>query len=281
MEIETNEINNSIDKSRVINVSKSTLESLVCSICKMIPYKPVTCSKCEVHFCRPCIKQLITKTNRKICPNNCQYVERESSNLLFSLLSKLLIKCRYYEDGCIATLPYDSIFKHERLCENNLFICTFCKKHMSGKAKNGHLEHSCIGDLKYTNGQLKKENELLKSSYKKEIQEKKEYKKKYEDLQLLTSESENNNTIGNSSNRKGDIEETILLPFPPEKIKRQCVEWLESRNIEFSKVEIVFQDAEFMLYSKETLNPGDQILFIPRAQTYSFRSIHDSNHSTH
>ena len=274
MEVETTESNKGIDKMRIVNSSssKNTIDTLLCKICTMIPYKPVSCSKCETHFCRSCIKNWLNQnqTKRNVCPNNCIYEEKKSLNIMNNLLSKLLVKCRYYEDGCTATLPYESIFNHEQICQNNSFLCTFCGKQMPGKAKNGHLEHSCIGDLQYTNKQLKKENQLLKDNFKKEVKENNEYKKIYKDLLTNTSEL----SIVTS---RSEEEDTVVLPYSAEKIKRLYLEWLSSKQIKFSNIEIIFQDNEFMIYSKENLNAGDQIMFIPRSQVFSFNSIQDSD----
>ncbi|CAF3552036.1 unnamed protein product, partial [Adineta steineri] len=78
-----------------------------------------------------------------ICPNNCDYKQRQRPPLLLvQLLSKLQIICKNHYTGCKDVLSYESLEQHEHECDFQMEQCTGCSKSMLKKERNIH-EKTC------------------------------------------------------------------------------------------------------------------------------------------
>ncbi|UJR12110.1 hypothetical protein I4U23_016288, partial [Adineta vaga] len=108
--------------------------------------EPLTCETCENSFCNNCITLWLEK-HPDICPNNCDYKQRQRPPLLLvQLLSKLQITCKNHHTGCKDILSYESLEEHERQCGFQLEQCTGCSEAMLKKERNIELQcHVCQG----------------------------------------------------------------------------------------------------------------------------------------
>ncbi|CAF4112495.1 unnamed protein product, partial [Adineta steineri] len=200
-----------IDVDRIVNSKESSIDLITCLICHDILWKPVTCEICENSFCNDCITLWLEK-HPSICPNNCDYKQRQRPPLLLvQLLSKLQIICKNHYTGCKDVLSYESLEQHEHECDFQMEQCTGCSKSMLKKERNIHektcdqIELQChVCQLKYRriNGHNEVEclqNCLVQQQIKIQVLEENDRKQKIvlEKLQmkLTTLENLNNRRI--------------------------------------------------------------------------------------
>jgi WD40 repeat protein len=130
--METNTINNlysqilpvmtsGISQELLTDNHKSIGTELICAICLETVFDPVMCSSCENLFCKPCIDQLLIKSDR--CPNQCIFTEKEKNIMLKKLLNKIEFKCLYNQKGCSSIIPYSEFVKHICTCDYGNFKC--------------------------------------------------------------------------------------------------------------------------------------------------------------
>ncbi|CAK74299.1 unnamed protein product (macronuclear) [Paramecium tetraurelia] len=123
-----------IDVVRILNFEevKVFIDELICPICSYILIDPRICSDCSQGFCKQCLTQWFNKYHLKSCPC-CRSISNEPDDgskapkLLFKLLSKLKISCKYQNNGCKQAIWYESKEKHyEKECEYKAIICQYC-----------------------------------------------------------------------------------------------------------------------------------------------------------
>ncbi|CAF1543023.1 unnamed protein product [Adineta ricciae] len=150
-----------IDVDRIVNSNGNSTDLITCSICHDILWKPCTCEICENSFCDDCISLWLEK-HPNVCPNNCEYKQRQRLPLiLVQLLSKLKILCKNQQTGCQDILSYESLEQHECQCDFQIEQCIGCSKAMPKKERNIHEPlceqvelqcHVCQGKYKRMNG---------------------------------------------------------------------------------------------------------------------------------
>ncbi|CAD8131738.1 unnamed protein product [Paramecium pentaurelia] len=117
-----------IDQSRIFNLAevKVFLDEVICPICCHIIVAPKICKECDQSFCSRCIEKWFQKSPNQQCPC-CRKSQNYKSNFYFNqgimdgkvpkvllkLLSKLLLTCRYSQEGCEEIITYDFREKHE------------------------------------------------------------------------------------------------------------------------------------------------------------------------
>ncbi|CAD8166077.1 unnamed protein product [Paramecium octaurelia] len=123
-----------IDVVRILNFEevKVFIDELICPICSYILIDPKICLDCSQGFCKQCLTQWFNQYHLKSCPC-CRSISNEPEDgakapkLLFKLLSKLKISCKYQNNGCKQAILYDSKEKHyEKECEYKSIICQYC-----------------------------------------------------------------------------------------------------------------------------------------------------------
>ncbi|CAD8070567.1 unnamed protein product [Paramecium primaurelia] len=117
-----------VDQSRIINLSevKVFLDEVICPICCHIIIDPKICSECDQTFCGKCILRWFQKSPNHQCPccrkdlnkkngyyNNQSIMDDKVPKVMLKLLSKLMLTCRYRQDGCEEIISYDFREKHE------------------------------------------------------------------------------------------------------------------------------------------------------------------------
>ncbi|CAF1245687.1 unnamed protein product [Adineta steineri] len=127
-----------IEVNCIVNSKESSIDLITCLICHDILWKPVTCEICENSFCNDCITLWLEK-HPSVCPNNCDYKQRQRPPLLLvQLLSKLQVICKNQHTGCEDVLSYESLEQHEHECDFHMEQCTGCSKSMLKKERNIH-----------------------------------------------------------------------------------------------------------------------------------------------
>ncbi|CAD8167700.1 unnamed protein product [Paramecium pentaurelia] len=123
-----------IDVVRILNFEevKVFIDELICPICSHILIDPRICLDCSQGFCKQCLSQWFNQYHSKTCPC-CRSISNQPNDgsqapkLLFKLLSKLKISCKYYNNGCTESICYDNKEKHyDNECEYRLIICQYC-----------------------------------------------------------------------------------------------------------------------------------------------------------
>lgn len=173
-------------------IPEDILNSLICSLCKGILYKPFQCNKCKKTFCRTCIETFQLNNNQKL-PCNCNsnnYTLLDKN--IKQYLSKIYFICPY---NCSdEKLDYINIINHLFNCQNKKVNCPKCNNLIErNKLKNPDEEISksinisiLKDELFQTKDEIRKllsELNLLKSlnkknTIKKPKEEKKEIPKK-------------------------------------------------------------------------------------------------------
>ncbi|CAK76813.1 unnamed protein product (macronuclear) [Paramecium tetraurelia] len=127
-----------IDQSRIFNYAevKVFLDEVICPICCQIIVNPRVCKECDQSFCGRCIEKWFQNSNQQ-CPccrkskishsnayQNLGIMEGKVPKVLLKLLSKLLLTCRYSQDGCEEIITYDFREKHENnYCQYQQLDC--------------------------------------------------------------------------------------------------------------------------------------------------------------
>ena len=123
---ENKNISLTLDESMIKNIEEYKLikDLIKCAICSGILIRPKQCQECESFFCENCINNW--KTTTDICPKRCSnFIIKEASKLMKSLLDKLIIQCTY----CKNEFNYENyIYKHFPECyrRNRMVKCPIC-----------------------------------------------------------------------------------------------------------------------------------------------------------
>jgi hypothetical protein len=116
---------------RIVSSDGSSTDLITCLICHDILWKPVTCELCENSFCTACITAWLGKNKTNVCPNNCDYRQRQRVPLLLvQLLSKLKLTCENNMNGCREVLAYESLEQHQLHCGFEMKQCKGCLQTM-------------------------------------------------------------------------------------------------------------------------------------------------------
>lgn len=89
------------DKDRFVN-KDSILSDLICAICTDVISDPIQ-TPCEHCFCKSCISRWLEE-EQKSCPIDRKQLTQEDlkkpNRVTLQLLSNLVVRCRYFVDGC-------------------------------------------------------------------------------------------------------------------------------------------------------------------------------------
>ena len=111
-------------KSLICKENYEIAKYISCQICKEIPLNPITCKNCETIYCNECLNN----NNIKKCNINCERFEKKDlSNLLKKLLSKIKLRCYFYESGCEEIILFKNFINHIKNCEYSEYICSNCQ----------------------------------------------------------------------------------------------------------------------------------------------------------
>jgi len=113
-------------KSLICKEHHEIAKNISCQICKEIPLNPITCKNCETIYCKECLNNNINKIKK--CNINCERFEKkELSILLKKLLSKIKLRCFFYESGCEEIILFKNFINHIKNCEYSEYICSNCQ----------------------------------------------------------------------------------------------------------------------------------------------------------
>jgi hypothetical protein len=163
------EFNDSIwvSENRYETIPQSSLVELV--ICPIIPHillDPVSCPKCETHFCRKCLEKSMEKDSR--CPVCRQDIHiSPPQKILNNLLDRLRVHCFNFEKGCELPIKYShqrshreeclyqevvcdrfrcgstmlrmDLESHRKQCETELIACDYCQLDFTRSELRSHL----------------------------------------------------------------------------------------------------------------------------------------------
>ena len=105
-------------------IPKDILNTLICSLCNGIFYKPFQCNKCNKIYCRTCIETYQLNNNEKL-PCNCNinnYTLVEKN--IKQNLSKIYFKCPF---NCSdEKFDYINVINHIFQCKNKNVNCPKC-----------------------------------------------------------------------------------------------------------------------------------------------------------
>ncbi|CAD8092212.1 unnamed protein product [Paramecium sonneborni] len=128
-----------IDQSRIFNLAevKVFLDEVICPICCHIIISPKICKECDQSYCGKCIQTWFEKSANQQCPccrvglnykskylHNQGIMDDKVPKVLLKLLSKLLLTCKYKQEGCEEIITYDFREKHENhYCQYQEQVC--------------------------------------------------------------------------------------------------------------------------------------------------------------
>ena len=106
-------------------LNKDTIDNeLICAICTDVLQDPVQ-TECEHTFCKACIDTWL-EGGRSTCPVDRKHLTSDAlkvpSRLTKQLLSKLILRCKNYENGCRLMAKLEDIPK---LKEHEAKECSF------------------------------------------------------------------------------------------------------------------------------------------------------------
>ena len=117
------------------------IDRLLCSICRNVVWRPVSCGKCETVFCRKCRPQSnflnkITTFFGAQRPhhgmNNCEdFEESPVPDHIAVDLARLPLRCSYAPNGCRVISIYYDLERHEQQCEFEMIPCQLCQSPLS------------------------------------------------------------------------------------------------------------------------------------------------------
>jgi len=133
-----------LNQDRVVNAHEyeKTLNHLVCPICLNILWDPVSCSNCQINYCRNCIYGWLKKQNNgpPSCPNRCNFVQISTPPIIKDLLSGIVISCINENKGCKEKINYDELSKHQKNCKYQEKLCKGCSQLFSFEKLSIHEE---------------------------------------------------------------------------------------------------------------------------------------------
>jgi hypothetical protein len=129
------------DRSRFINLDDD--DEYTCFICKNIYNDPVELPCCKNLVCKACIE--IWASNNSTCPLDKRRIDSKNlqkpARQFINLMSKMKLKCEFFNKGCQAIYELGEIKRHEEECDFN--ICENCCFKVGKKS-----DHNCISNLK-------------------------------------------------------------------------------------------------------------------------------------
>ncbi len=133
-----------IDPSRIINSEQfeKFSEILKCKICYKLLNNPFDCARCGNSFCLECIQKQIE--NNKPCPYTCEdFVIKNSSFGIISILTTLKFNCENSNSGCNEILNYNELKVHDMFCKFANVNCPNinCDKIIKRKTLEYHINH--------------------------------------------------------------------------------------------------------------------------------------------
>ena len=131
---------------------KETIQMFICLCCRSLVWDPLTCDKCDNHFCRECIQKFIVSCNyRYQCPLKCRNNRfREMTRTEKKFIDTIQLRCKH--KGCNQFINYTSYKNHLENCNYRLYHC----KNNSCKVEGYYMQmkkHSkeCIYRICYCN----------------------------------------------------------------------------------------------------------------------------------
>ena len=118
-----------LDIARVTNSDK-LIPELICYLCSKVLIQPISCQECEINFCRSCHENWFLRRNDDdpTCPNGCISATKWPYSFVFTMLSKLILKCKNEVNGCQVKLVYNLMNLHESKCSYGIGKCNGCKQ---------------------------------------------------------------------------------------------------------------------------------------------------------
>jgi hypothetical protein len=129
-----------ISKERITSPSQVD-DEYFCPICIHLLWKPVECQNCQRLFCKNCIEKCLEQ-KPGICPLCEHYQEKRCSPMFYALLCKFKIECENKHNECTEVLLYESLEKHQELCQYQINTCRGCQKNVFKKDLGQH-EQNC------------------------------------------------------------------------------------------------------------------------------------------
>ncbi|CAF1247441.1 unnamed protein product [Rotaria sordida] len=133
-----------LDRNRIILDKESYAalpNTVLCSKCRNVLWRPVSCGKCGAMFCEQC--QPTTSIFKKITTffgaqrtqhgtNNCEnFEEAPVPSHIITDLTKLRVRCAYAPNGCRVISFYYDLEQHEKTCEFEMIPCKLCQLPLS------------------------------------------------------------------------------------------------------------------------------------------------------
>lgn len=124
-------------------------DEFVCPICSGVLDDPQT-THCDHLFCKACITDWLNR--RETCPiDRCLLracMLRPAPRAIRNLLSRLKIRCLYFDDGCPEQMKLEHYKQHISSCkfDPTIFVTCqlYCKRSMS---QRDFKSHNCFGEV--------------------------------------------------------------------------------------------------------------------------------------
>lgn len=109
-------------------------EDFICVLCAGVVRAPLECMNCGLLMCRKCIGYYLKSRHQRgplgsefSCPQ-CRFkaAPRAPSKLLLTLISELVVRCKYQELGCTVTMPLSTVKTHQKECMYRDIKCAYC-----------------------------------------------------------------------------------------------------------------------------------------------------------
>ncbi len=129
---------------------KETIKMFICLACHCLVWDPLTCDKCDNHFCRECIQKFIVSYNyRYQCPLKCRDNKfRQMTRTEKKYIDTIQLRCKHI--GCNQFINYTSYKNHLENCKYRLYHCKNnpCKMEGYYEQMKKH-SHECIYRICY------------------------------------------------------------------------------------------------------------------------------------
>ncbi|CAF4400203.1 unnamed protein product [Rotaria sp. Silwood2] len=130
-------------------------DTVLCSKCRNVLWRPVSCGKCGALFCEQCrptssiFKKITTFFGGQPTQhgtNNCEHFEEVPvSSYIINNLAKLRVRCVYAPNGCRVISSYYDLERHEKICEFEMIPCKLCQLPLSRRPPIvDHTRRACF-----------------------------------------------------------------------------------------------------------------------------------------